>query len=380
MLTTFIKEKKGIIILSSVAFVGLVSGGIATKFFLLHSSQNISPHLNAQSITPTLTPTPSPDVAYNFLNGTQMTKEQYTSLSLHRPIAVMIPNDPSARPQLGLNKADVVYEALTEGPITRFMGIFWSNQQDYKIMPIRSIRVYFLQWLLEYNDIIVMHTGYAQTNNPETNALAILQNYHVKTLIWDFPATYDTPCQATRPVWNCAYSDSQRLWNVAETKHQWTGSNWGGLTPALQWIFKDEAKLQSRGTATTIKIPFLYANDYSTTFWVYNPVNNVYNREDNYQKPFMDALDNTQVYTKTLIVQKVPYKQTYDEKDRSIQEVSGQGQAYVFEDGKQIQATWKKTSITDRTRFYDSNGNEIQFNRGKIWISVIPDTQNITVQ
>ena len=324
-----------------------------------------------------ISPTLNPAMIHNMLNGEILSQTQFNNLLIRRPLAVMIPNSPDARPQSGVNEADVVYEALTEGPVTRFMAIFWSNQSQFKLMPVRSIRAYFLRWLLEYNDIVVMHTGYAATDNPATNALAILKDYNVKTLIWDYPWAYDDKCKKTTPVWDCAFTDSITLWNTAQS-HGWTGAKWNGISEDKQWKFKNSPDLIASETANTINIPFLYTNDYSQTYWTYDTANNRYLRFDYNHRPQIDLNNNTQINTKTLVVEQVPFVQTHDIKDRSEQAVIGTGKTYVFEDGKVIQGTWRKNDIKAKTRFFDQNGLEIAFNRGRIWISVVPDTQTIT--
>ncbi|MEK7519092.1 MAG: DUF3048 domain-containing protein, partial [Patescibacteria group bacterium] len=73
------------------------------------------------------------------------------------PVAVMIDNAGSARPQSSLQAASIVYEALVEGGITRFMAVF--DQGDVKeIGPVRSARQYFLEWLAEY-EAAYAHAG-----------------------------------------------------------------------------------------------------------------------------------------------------------------------------------------------------------------------------
>jgi hypothetical protein len=373
-------RKLGVVLIGFVSFI-LICGGGALLLFFFHGTSAVVPKTAAQS-EPLQTPTPTLAPLYDPLNGEILSATQYAALKNNMPLAVMMPNDVDARPwQSGINNADVVYEALTEGPVTRFMAIFYADQDNFKVMPVRSTRVYFLDWLLEYNNIIIAHTGYAQTTNPLTNAYAILKDDNVRSLVWDFPFTYDNTCanSTTTPVWDCAYSTTQRLWNDAEQKHGWTASQWTGLPTSLQWEYKSDAPVATP-TASTITIPFLYKNDAWQTTWKYDPTNNDYLRFDYQDKPQMDHLSNTQINTKDLVVQEVPFQQTHDEKDRSIQGVIGQGKAYIFEDGNEVQGTWKKASQTAKTFFYDANGNEIQFNRGREWISVIPDTQTITVK
>ena len=87
-----------------------------------------------------------------------------------RPMGVMIENHVDARPQSGLSRADVVYEAVAEGGITRFLAVFYcgASAQDVTIGPIRSARVYFINWISEYGDKpLYVHFGGA--NNICTN-------------------------------------------------------------------------------------------------------------------------------------------------------------------------------------------------------------------
>ncbi len=62
-----------------------------------------------------------------------------------------------------------------------------------------------------------------------------------------------------------------------------------------------------------------------------------------------------------------------DDKGRLDYELVGSGKATVFIDGKVVDATWSKASRDERTLFYDTNGREIEFNRGKFWIAIVPD-------
>ncbi|TLN16169.1 DUF3048 domain-containing protein, partial [bacterium] len=93
------------------------------------------------------------DLAVSPLTGELVPKEALA----RRPLAVMIENSPAARPQSGLDKADLVYEMLAEGAITRFMAVFL--QGDAAILgPVRSARPYFITRALDY-DAIYAYVG-----------------------------------------------------------------------------------------------------------------------------------------------------------------------------------------------------------------------------
>src|SRR5258706_7270406 len=94
------------------------------------------------------------------LNGKLYTQSAKKLCETRRPILTMIENAIEARPQSGLSSADIVYEAVAEGGITRFMGVFYCGiaAQSVNLAPVRSARTYFLPWVLEY-DAAYNHVG-----------------------------------------------------------------------------------------------------------------------------------------------------------------------------------------------------------------------------
>jgi len=101
------------------------------------------------------------------INGQLYTKTERAIWEGRRPLGVIIENHTDARPQSGLNSADVVYEAVAEGGITRFMGIFYCGvaAMDTDLGPVRSARTYFLDWISEYGEYpLYAHVGGANCN------------------------------------------------------------------------------------------------------------------------------------------------------------------------------------------------------------------------
>ena len=99
---------------------------------------------------PLLAEPKEPKTEVSPLNGLLFSKKEMDQLKKRRPVAVMINNHSEARPQSGLNSADIVYETNAEGGITRYLAIFWSNAPA-KVGPVRSLRQYYLEWLSEYD-------------------------------------------------------------------------------------------------------------------------------------------------------------------------------------------------------------------------------------
>ena len=110
------------------------------------------------------------------INGVRYSKPQRQWWEKHRPLGVMIENHQDSRPQSGMTYADVTYEAVAEGGITRFLNVFYC--QDAGIVgPVRSARTYFLDFISEYGDYpLYAHVGGANTSGP-ADALGQISDY-----------------------------------------------------------------------------------------------------------------------------------------------------------------------------------------------------------
>ena len=113
------------------------------------------------------------------LNGELFTKTESRVWETRRPLAIMIENHTEARPQSGVSSADVVYEAVAEGGITRFLALFYCDaiDRDTTVGPVRSARTYYLDWASEYGENpLYVHVGGANVPGP-ANALGQIQEY-----------------------------------------------------------------------------------------------------------------------------------------------------------------------------------------------------------
>jgi len=113
---------------------------------------------------------PAPTTVASTLSGLQVDK----SVNQRPVTGVMIENSPDARPQSGLDQASVVFEAIAEGGITRFLTLFQDTQPDY-LGPVRSARPYYVQWCMGF-DCSLAHVG----GSPE--ALADIPAWGTKNL------------------------------------------------------------------------------------------------------------------------------------------------------------------------------------------------------
>jgi hypothetical protein len=139
----------------------------------------------------------------------------------------------------------------------------------------------------------------------------------------------------------------------------------------LKWKFKDEEKLEKRGEIGDISFDFWSGHkDYSVN-WKYDKENNQYLRFNGGQ-PSKDLVNDAQLLAKTVIIQFMKEKGPINELKHLLYGTTGTGKAIVFRDGQAIAGTWSKSGRQERTKFTDSRGKEIEFNRGPIWIEVVP--------
>ncbi len=283
-------------------------------------------------------------------------------LNTKRPVAVMINNHAEARPQSGLNSADIIYEVLVESGITRYMGIFWSEAPK-KVGPIRSARQYYLEWLSPY-DPLYIYDGCAKTTDVRTNACGNIYTYDIKNIATIGAWRWN---DGTRYAPHNEYSSITNAWEYAEKK------NWDSIPDIDTWQFKPDTDTQDRGERTKVKIAFhksLPNSGLYDTTWTYDSKTNSYFKQTGNRND-IDQETNAQVYTKNIVIQETAITSAYDNKGRIIVKTIGNGKATYLIDGKITTGEWEKASRTDRTMFYDSEDNEIQFNRGRIWITVI---------
>jgi hypothetical protein len=284
------------------------------------------------------------------------------------PYAVMVENLLSVRPQSGLSQASVVYEALAEGGSTRFMAVFDPLANIPEIMPVRSSRPYYLEWVSEYGALYAHAGGSPKAltvirENPDINNLEALSGD--AGYFWR---------DKTKSAPHNLVTSSDKMFLALNNKGLWDKQ--AGFR---SWLFKDDAALDKRGDdGKTASFNFSTGKTYKVDFR-YNKEKNVYLRF-NADQPHLDKNSGQQIEVKNVIVQIVQEPELDGGKGRLDIYVGGEGQAWIFRDGQVINGVWKKGSRTDRTLFYDSQGQEVELSRGNTWIHVVPKDQSVTYQ
>jgi hypothetical protein len=327
------------------------------------------------------------------LNGKMFTQVEKEAWSKRRPLAVMIENSPDARPQSGLSQADIVFEAVVEGGVTRFMPIFYCAAQADEIVvaPVRSARTYFVNLASGFNRPLYTHVGGANVPG-ETNALGQIRQYgwQLATDVDAMSVGYPTFRRNANRIpgkklatEHTMVSSTELLWKVGEKR------GWTNITPSTskaketqwldgydQWKFEDEAP--EKGNISHIKYGFWsgYDNQYGVE-WNYESSTNTYKRVLAGQS-HIDLNNDEQIAANNVVVMFARERGPLNEEKHMIYDVVGKNKALIFKDGQAIEGKWSKKSRISELVFTNNKGKEIEFARGSFWISVISDDNEVT--
>ena len=384
------------IILSIIIY--LVAAGVSYGFFNLIGG--LKGGSVASPVAPRDTDNPSrfvidpnlPRTQECILNGMMYTEKEKSIWETRRPLAIMISNSTEGRPVEGISLADVVYEGVAEGGVTRFMPVFYCGASlgNINVAPVRSARSHFLYWISEY-DALYNHVGgsnrigdNADKTDPRVDALGQIYQWGIKDLDQfgiGYPDCFRNPDRVGRPIAtehtmicltdNLFQIAADRGWtNIDEDGVSWEKS----FTP---WKFKEDIDLDER--PETFAASFGFWEDYHDydVRWDYDKQSNGYVRSNGGQKQ-IDPETNQAIQAKNIAIQFVEETGPIDENMHMYYETIGEGPALIFQDGKVISGTWEKKNRLARTLFYNDKAKEVQFNRGQIWIEVIPLGNKVT--
>ncbi len=277
-----------------------------------------------------------------------------------RPLAVMIENAPAARPQSGLDKADIIYEILAEGAITRFLAIFLHGDTG-ELGPVRSARPYYIERMFEYNAMYAYCGGSEEAKRMvRVQGVASLDEFGVgRQAYWRIK---------DRQAPHNLYTDTEKLRQVGKKR----GFEKTVALPKYSFLGDGE---ENPGGITSDKVIINYLKSYSVVRWDYEPGTRLYLRS-NGGKAHKDAVTGKQLTGANIIVQYTKTRVIDNEGRRDI-EMVGSGRALLLTGGKLYTGSWSKKDMRSQTFFYDNSGAEWKLSPGQTWIEVIPATIKI---
>ena len=310
--------------------------------------------------------TASDDAIISYLTG----KVTDPAIARRRPVAIMLNNLEAAQPMCGISRADVVYECVVEGSITRLMGIFENYDDLEKIGSVRSCRSYFVYCALEF-DAIYAHYGQA------AYAVELLDQDYVDNLsgLSEIGSTvfYRT---SDRPAPHNAYASVEGI--QAGIKKMGYDENYRS-TYTGKFLFAEDGKENKNedGTSATYVAPGYLINK---PWFEYNADDKKYYRFQ-YEEPQIDEMTNEQISYDNIVLQYCEWVKL-DENDYLAFNCHSGGKMKFITEGKVVDGFWIRTVEDENsgnhdegvTKYYNNDGEEMVFNQGKTWICMIQDT------
>lgn len=322
---------------------------------------------------------PAEGMVKSTLTSLWVEEEVYNS----RPIAVMFPTDKGSQPQYGIGLAGILYECMEEGGISRQMGIIEDWQDLSQIGNIRSGRDYYAYWCMEW-DAFFVHWGgpfylVDIVNRSDFNNLSACTVGVTEKLAPAVGSEAFYRSDPKNPTIHNGYTNGSKLSSAIKSLGYKTEHRDNYFEPE-HFKFASFAEPNSLDDAsgsfdaTSIDLSKIFPVTYSSL--TYNEEEGVYYKFL-YNNKQIDELTGEQLTFTNVIVQNTYWEYRPDNKYIAFQCIDSTRDGYYFTGGKGIHITWKKTSDTSPTRYYDDKGNEIKLNPGKTFIAIAQDGKEV---
>lgn len=285
-----------------------------------------------------------------------LTGEELDSEPDRPPFAVAIDNIAQARPQSGLDRADIVYEVLAEGGIPRLLAIYACGSAD-RIGPVRSARPYFISLARQFNAVLV-HAG------GSVEALQQIDRGDIRSLNqFEFPGAYERDPSRSAP--HNLFTSTPGLVEAAED----AGFE-GPDISSLDGPSFGEGDVEGED-ANTVRVPLPTV----TVTYRHDRESGEYLRSMNGQ-PHRDAVTGEQLSAKNVVVQFAEHTPINGTSRLNI-DLVGSGRALFFIEGKRIEGRWSRSSESESFRYEGPDGSEFRFRPGQTWVEIVRPGTNI---
>jgi hypothetical protein len=346
------KTHKKRAIVCIVIGVLLLTGGTAAALYIL--TQKPVKTTATHSIN---TPPPEPPKYYSQLTGALVQDQATTTKAV---TAIMIENSPDARPQSGIKDSGVVFEAIAEGGITRFLALY-QEQKPQLIGPVRSVRMYYVDWAAAFNASIA-HIGGSSA------ALAEVRNGSYRDIDQFFNAgAYWRATDRYAP--HNVYTSFERL-DALNASKGYTTSEFTGFSRKDSQAAPAPTEGDTSAPARASSISVTISGPAYNSAYTYNAATNTYDRSQG-GAPHLDR-EAGQISPRVVVVLDVQQTTIFEDGYRESIAAIGSGAAHIFQDGTVQTATWKKDNKTAQLIFSDADGNDIPLARGQTWITAVP--------
>ena len=330
--------------LASLIVLGSVLVALAANMAMYFYNQ-----ISVTAIDQAVVKKAKPAKYYSPLNGIEVASQAAASQAV---TAIMLENSPDARPQSGLKQAQVVYEAIAEGGITRFLCLYQQNKPQL-IGPVRSVRMYYVDWLAPYQ-ASVAHVGGSAA------ALAEVRNGNYRDLDQFFNSNSYWRANDRYAPHN-VYTSFEKLDALNQTK--------GYTTSSFTSFARADGKPATTPNAT--KIDITISSALFNSHYDYDAKTNTYLRSQA-GAPHTDREDG-QISPSVVVALKVNMSTVMEDGYREDITTTGSGEATVFQNGTATKATWSKASRSEPLKLTGTDGKELTLNRGQTWFAAVPN-------
>lgn len=265
-------------------------------------------------------------------------------------MAVKIDNHPQARPQVGINQADIIYEENVES-LTRFAAVFHSQTPEL-VGPIRSGRFQDIDLLGSLNRPLFVWSGGNEkvTANIKRSDLINLSYTEAQE-----SGAYDRDNSRTAP--HNLFAAAPKLWEFAAA----LGVEGAGPPPA-QFTYRavSDANASTSKPVAGAKVSM----DGVKVLWEWKSEFSEFARTQD-GKELKDS-DGTPVSVPNVVVLEVVYSRAYSPTAKTI----GGGKAFVFTNGVVYEGTWDRPTRLDPFALLDSSGAPIKLTPGQTFVMV----------
>jgi len=364
--------QRALVVLFICAVVaGACGSGGATPVAVASPTATSAPTRTASPTAPP-TPTPTPKPKIWPLTGLPAAADAQIG---RRPLNVRMPNDPNARPQYGLNKADIVFEMIVEGGVTRFSAIFQSKDADV-IGPVRSYR---------WSDL---HITQMLRGALVSSGSTVEEHDAVSQSIKDGNMLSVDAERDGRPYYRVAFRPAPNNEFTSTPADREAVNRAGGSAPVdvppLAFVPAGNTDPTAGGFAAgqpakSLTVPFqgIWAATYT-----WDSAANGYRRSQGGVQT-VDGDGSGAILAKNVIVMTTDIWTTSVTEDvlgsKGLDyRMTGGGPVSVFRDGLRVDGTWKRDGVLDMFTFFDSSGKQLLLEPGQSWISFIYPTWSVT--
>lgn len=314
-------------------------------------------------------PTPVPPEKVNPLTGLALEGE---ATAAQRPVAIMLNNLKAALPQQGNSQADILYECLAEGGITRMLGVYQSMENVGEVGSIRSSRPYYLDLALGL-DAIYVHAGGSDEAYADIKSWGVTSVDFVRTTAYSAIFWRDQDRVRDNGYEHSVLTSGEKILanfpNYSFRKDHEEGY-------ALPYAFAEDGTPQNGESAKTVQVPF---STYKTGVFTYDEESGSYLVEE-YGAPLVDGNNGQQVAVENVVVIRTSCKVIDDYGRMRIDLHGAGGDGWFACGGKIVPIKWEKKDLNSPITYTLEDGSPVVFGQGKSYINIIPLSNTITAE